>query len=274
MRSSSAQYTPVLATEDLSSATESLRQSCPHCGSQQAKVSTSKAILAVLSSPTVVASAAMIGALLLFSWQGHRSQPWSKYDFAPARHLLKSNEVTFSGTAAFHANGSAYRTSRVGEPQYVGTPSKGIDEAWDTLIGGRYFYITEDEARQTWPETYQQYYRDEYGYRAGLDVLHTLHCVNMLRKTIYVDYYPHYTMGKPFQQYHVDHCIDILRQAVQCQGDLTPIPVRWFESAGRRFIDSDQTHKCRDFSVIRDWVTSRYNGSLAVHVHDGPQAPE
>ncbi|KAH9825648.1 Cyclochlorotine biosynthesis protein [Teratosphaeria destructans] len=265
MRSSSARYKPVRATEDLSSGPESPRPNCPHCGSQQTKVSTFKAIVAVLWSPTVVASAAIIGTLLLFSWQGRQTQLWSKHDFAPARHLLKSNEVTFSGTAAFHDNGSAYRTSRVGEPQYVGTPSKEIDEAWDALIQGRYFYITEDEARQTWPDTYQQYYRDEYGYRAGLDVLHTLHCVNMLRKTIYVDYYPHYTMGKPFQQYHV---------AVQCQGDLTPIPVRWFESAGRRFIDSDQTHRCRDFSAIRDWATSRYNGSLAVHVDDGPQAPE
>lgn len=102
----------------------------------------------------------------------------------PARAQIATQRVRFSGTASFDENGSAYRTSRPGEPQYVGTPTREIDDAWTALVGGeegepvpttwmltsrkgRYFYLTEEEAREAWPDTYQEYYHDEFGYRTG-----------------------------------------------------------------------------------------------------------
>ncbi|KXL44888.1 MAG: hypothetical protein FE78DRAFT_91107 [Acidomyces sp. 'richmondensis'] len=247
---------------------------CPTCGSRQEKGSKQKLIARGIWSPTVFCLLAIVVVLLMLYYVRSKGNQYLATDFVPARAQIATQRVRFSGTASFDENGSAYRTSRPGEPQYVGTPTREIDDAWTALVGGRYFYLTEEEAREAWPDTYQEYYHDEFGYRTGLDVLHTLHCVNHLRKTLYVDYYPHYSMGKPFQKYHVDHCIDIIRQAVQCYGDLTPIPVRWFESAHRTFIDSDQIHTCRDFSKIRNWATERYNGSLAVHVREGLEAPE
>jgi hypothetical protein len=50
--------------------------------------------------------------------------------------------------------------------QYFGEPTRAIDENWDELIGGRYFEITEEEARRTlgkdkyteyWDGTRQRY---------------------------------------------------------------------------------------------------------------------
>jgi hypothetical protein len=61
-----------------------------------------------------------------------------------------------------------------------------------------------------------------------------------------------------------DHCIDHLRQLVQCQGDITPIPTRFRDGIGRNYIDSDRWHTCRDWSSITQWVEKRYTESQKV----------
>jgi hypothetical protein len=57
----------------------------------------------------------------------------------------------------------------------------------------------------------------------------------------------------------VDHCLDYLRQMIQCSGDLTPIPTKWWAGANRDYSDSDNEHTCRNFASIRKWVTDRVN---------------
>ncbi|KAH8816706.1 hypothetical protein F5884DRAFT_777023 [Xylogone sp. PMI_703] len=157
--------------------------------------------------------------------------------------------VRFSGAAGFYDNGTAYVIKEKDELQYVGDPSPEMDQAWEELIFGRYINITENEAKHAWGDKYDQYYSPGNS--------------NTLRKTIYADYY---ASLEPVQvhQYHIDHCIDIIRQAIMCYGDLTPIPTRWFEGINQEFIDSNQWHTCRNFSKIREWTTERYNGSAAL----------
>jgi len=188
-----------------------------------------------------------------------------KTEFEPAALAIQLERVRFSGTPLFRENGTAYRKVNANEPQYVGPPSDEIDSAWAGLIHGRYVSITEDEARNAWGENYEEYYQDPVlGFVAGLDVIHTLHCVNRIRKEIDRDYYfrEDQTPGG-YDKEHVYHCIDILRQTVQCYGDITPIPIRWFDGIDRGFIDSDQVHTCRDFRKVREWVTERFNRTPA-----------
>ena|SRR6266487_4187695 len=54
-----------------------------------------------------------------------------------------------------------------------------------------------------------------------------------------------------------DHCLDILRQHVQCCGSTTLIPTKFMEGIKRNYIDSDQIHTCRSFTFLRAWTTSR-----------------
>lgn len=63
---------------------------------------------------------------------------------------------------------------------------------------------------------------------------------------------------------NLDHCIDHLRQLVQCQGDITPIPTRYREGIGLNYIDSDRWHTCRDWSSITQWVEKRFAESRKV----------
>lgn len=60
------------------------------------------------------------------------------------------------------------------------------------------------------------------------------------------------------------HCIDSIRQSIQCKADLTIIPTQWQPGLGENYIDADREHECRDFEKVKKWELSRYDGPLAV----------
>lgn len=91
-------------------------------------------------------------------------------------------------------------------------------------------------------------------YIGGLDIFHTLHCVEQLRQTLDRDYY---LEAKKAGSLHLYHCIDHIRQMIMCSGDLTPIPTRWHEGKGRAYVDTDQVHTCRNFDAIWEWMQTR-----------------
>lgn len=176
-------------------------------------------------------------------------------------------DVRFSGSPQFYPNGSLMH-KHIDESapwpenlQYFGEPSPEIDANWERLIGWRYFSISEDEAKSVWSDTYHEYVDElKGGYTAGLDVFHNLHCVNAVRKALRPDYY----QKKPASDdLHIGHCLDILRQHVQCSGSTTLIPTRFMDGIKRNYIDSDQVHTCRSFTFLRDWTTSRRVGGDA-----------
>jgi hypothetical protein len=73
----------------------------------------------------------------------------------------------------------------------------------------------------------------------------------------------------------VVHCIEQVRQYIMCAGDMTPVPTRYNEARKHSYVDSDVTHTCRNFGQLRDWLTERYNGSLAVKpICPGATKPE
>ncbi|GIZ40867.1 hypothetical protein CKM354_000418900 [Cercospora kikuchii] len=211
--------------------------------------------------------------ILVTSRQGQKAQTYST-EFKPARPAAELEQVRFTGSAQFDDEGEPFFDYAEDQVLYTGTPTKAMDRAWNKLIKHRYFLIDDSEAREAWGPDYEQYYRypdtekRKGGYVAGLDVLHTLHCVNMLRKALYKDYYKEHNHGsKKFQQYHIDHCLDIVRQNIQCNSDLTLIPTRWWDGMGkngRNFIDSDQVHTCRNFGKIREWAYNKWNHSHRV----------
>lgn len=97
--------------------------------------------------------------------------------------------------------------------------------------------------------------------------MHTLHCLDHIRKAFYPDHYP--VDNEIHGVLHRDHCLDHLRQTVLCNADLTPIPSRYYKALGQNYIDSDRPHTCRDFGRIREWVSERFNGSLKVEPAPG-----
>ncbi|KAH8678362.1 hypothetical protein BX600DRAFT_507313 [Xylariales sp. PMI_506] len=92
-------------------------------------------------------------------------------------------------------------------------------------------------------------------YTAQVTMTHDLHCLNMLRKSGYPEYYPE--MQTETLRGHLDHCIDALRESIMCAGDMTLIPVVW--SANRNWIipNFKTSHTCRDPNTLLTWAQSR-----------------
>ncbi|KIM95440.1 hypothetical protein OIDMADRAFT_133987 [Oidiodendron maius Zn] len=92
-------------------------------------------------------------------------------------------------------------------------------------------------------------------------MFHQLHCLNQIREALYRDHYPEIPIHGPV---HLNHCINHLRQAIQCWGSTAIIPLKWFEGYHDTYVKSDTVHTCRKFEPIRAYVSERFNGSLAV----------
>lgn len=70
-------------------------------------------------------------------------------------------------------------------------------------------------------------------YAAILDVYHHLHCLNSLRRIAYGTYYSAHgasTTDPTMHEVHINHCIDILVQALQCSGNVNLITMHWVET--------------------------------------------
>lgn len=54
-----------------------------------------------------------------------------------------------------------------------------------------------------------------------------------------------------------DHCLDYIRQSVQCSGDLTTMTFNFQAARGRLVADFDALHTCRKFDSFHDWALER-----------------
>ncbi|KAF3809449.1 hypothetical protein GCG54_00012730 [Colletotrichum gloeosporioides] len=188
------------------------------------------------------------------------------------KHLIELEEKWFEASPAFLDDGFEYVPEREdGTPRtkYVGEPTKDIDHNWEQLHWGRFFLLTEDEAKKAWGPGYEKYWAPrEGGYiAASLEVMHTVHCLDHIRRAFYPDIYPN---KNPIHgTKHRDHCIEHLRQIILCNSDLTPIPSIFYIGVEDNYINSDRPHTCRNFQKIRDFVSDRFNGSSRVAPRPG-----
>ncbi|KAI4155165.1 MAG: hypothetical protein LQ340_001179 [Diploschistes diacapsis] len=197
-----------------------------------------------------------------------------KTEFQPAMPHIELELRRFTSGVLFTPAGEPYRTKYPGKPEYVGPPSPEVDANWEKLIGSRYFSVTDEEAEQiadkenkkTWDK------HADWGFLSGFDVLHSLHCVvraitsllfilklqnadpeeqNMVRKGLDGDYY--YPEKDLYEHHSRNHL------------GTSAIPFPHLLNVPRLlFCHAEQWHVCRKYEPIREYTTSRFNGSEAV----------
>ncbi|KAF6832220.1 hypothetical protein CPLU01_06319 [Colletotrichum plurivorum] len=102
----------------------------------------------------------------------------------------------------------------------------------------------------------------EEGYRAGLEVFHQLHCLNLLRMATYPDYYSREEVGGDVAtdaedlRGHVDHCLEALRMNLMCQADIGVFTFKMYPDlpVEGHWPDFSTLHTCRNFDDIRNWA--------------------
>jgi len=61
-----------------------------------------------------------------------------------------------------------------------------------------------------------------------------------------------------------DHCIETLRETIQCNMDMTPVPHIWSEGKGMFLAQTMLKHTCRDFDALVEWQDNREKGGEKV----------
>ncbi|KAH6659513.1 hypothetical protein BKA67DRAFT_652743 [Truncatella angustata] len=151
------------------------------------------------------------------------------------------------------------------DPLFLSLPDEESTAAWEALPGpnGRGFIELEPDNPYNFPDT-----------KAGLSVFHQLHCLGALRKFIWMLMYdevdreamlqtwPENVTNPAYDQaingmWHYAHCLDYLRQGVQCSADLSLEFVS--QSTGRAVVDGlDYPHECANWDEI--WEYSKIYG--------------
>jgi hypothetical protein len=67
-----------------------------------------------------------------------------------------------------------------------------------------------------------------------------------------------------FEDEHIEHCIDTIRQSIMCHADITPLVYQWDDGQKKMRIHGDVVHSCRDFDKIRDW--SKEHSLMSQHL--------
>ncbi|KAL2871651.1 oxidase ustYa family protein [Aspergillus lucknowensis] len=140
-----------------------------------------------------------------------------------------------------------------------------VDAAWEAL-GANYRPIRvppEDAARSGLARDHVQI-NNAYGggYLANIEGFHHLHCLNLLRQSLYYNYDYYRAQGAGafandefIVRKHVSHCLDILRQQLMCTIDIGVLGQVWIHPEHPApFVDFNTHHRCRNFEDIRAWA--------------------
>ena len=192
---------------------------------------------------------------------------------------------------------------------FKGKPSPRLDKAWSHLVNGKFFlfdsltYIklmpsaprfTVSKAELQKADIESIELADHSGrYLVQLDVFHELHCLNFVRQRLHRDYYNE-TMHKSsvddighagkitsticgeLKLMIRDHCIDMIRQSLQCHADISLVPFQWKPTMQAPWPNFSTMHQCRNFEKIQEWGLAhgeKLAGRL-IHPLLGPVPPE
>ncbi|EED83399.1 predicted protein [Postia placenta Mad-698-R] len=142
---------------------------------------------------------------------------------------------------------------------FRGSPSPELDAAWDRISTVRPIAITDDDLSRAGKPILPSLVKinNDGRYIAELEVVHQLHCLNMLREFTHPEKYSHGEEDPELYRNHIDHCIEMLRQQIMCTGDTGLVTFHWVEGHVSPWPDFNTWHQCRDYEKIMEWRDER-----------------
>ncbi|KAF7532346.1 hypothetical protein G7054_g8010 [Neopestalotiopsis clavispora] len=219
--------------------------------------STIRFTLTTVLSLTLNISLLAIGAIL-YHRRGPSNSIFPQALYSPAQDILSYEVVKFN--TAFGK----------GKSEYQGDPSPELDSLWEDL----FLLLVHPDM----PDRFA----------VGLSVFHDLHCLNTVRRGL--DYFnfqmwnsthnplntplhlldEDHRIGGPLDPPHLSHCIDHLRQAIQCHADISTVVWQWSEASQNNKIYGSTVRTCRNFDAVRRWATE-HDYSKVIY---SPEKPE
>lgn len=142
-------------------------------------------------------------------------------------------------------------------------PSDKTDKLWEDLVDtGAMFPISPEmfAAVNDSPETGVTYTHDPQGrYVATLASTHQVHCVDALRKGLWFHYKHYKAKNDPIfmdadpPEKHLMHCVEMLRNAVMCSGDVSLVTYNWKKGHPGPKASFKSLHSCAKWDKIAEW---------------------
>ncbi|RFU25441.1 hypothetical protein B7463_g10897, partial [Scytalidium lignicola] len=139
-------------------------------------------------------------------------------------------------------------------------PSEEVDAAWERATDINAIIISSDDVRRLGKDPSTAVKAPEswgYGsdaYIAQLDGIHLVHCLNILRKSLYHNYEKYFPNGSSISyHFHVSHCQEILAHHLMCQPSVELITYNWVEHMLPPYPDYDITKQCWDYDQLLKW---------------------
>lgn len=143
-------------------------------------------------------------------------------------------------------------------------PNPEADAIWQEWELTRVVPVTAAQIRDMGkdPSTAAKLEDEDWGlgddaYAAIFDTYHHLHCLNLFRQLAYPDYYNLHDMHMKkipgMWDIHVNHCVDIVMQALQCSGNVNLITMHWVETQEYPYPDMSVNRQCINFDKLTEW---------------------
>ncbi|KAI0968524.1 hypothetical protein F4678DRAFT_482107 [Xylaria arbuscula] len=169
--------------------------------------------------------------------------------YSPVNHLVEYIPIKFN------------RSRAADKTPFQGWPNDEIDRTWLESYQPGMLTTIDAKAAGILPEETERLPLTgrETEYAITLDVFHQMHCLDIVRMSLYRDRYDkHFYKPDGSVDYckwlHVDHCLDQVRQALLCSADVSVVYFQWSDVVEGLRPRVDNQHTCRNYSKILDWA--------------------
>ncbi|RDW81524.1 oxidase ustYa family protein [Aspergillus mulundensis] len=210
----------------------------------------------------------LVSCSLVYAWLQHR---YSHYPFlgnTPVRNILRYEGKKLDLLPVYLPNG----TLNPDKPgHFNGKPTPELAESWKSIMQHQNIRLQRHELGPFADDESVIELADGSGYFATLAVFHGLHCLKRFHHYIHRNsYYPNTTAeDEASLLYHTEHCVDWLRQYVQCNADTTLIPFYWGAGQTHPLAVDKAEHQCVKWEPLEGWMAEHsfnaFEQGLLVH---------
>ncbi|KAI1185421.1 hypothetical protein F5B17DRAFT_32940 [Nemania serpens] len=160
--------------------------------------------------------------------------------------------------------------------KYFGEPNDEREALWEELLGPSSIRLTPQELRLQDKPADKTVQLPDGDYVGVLNVFHDLHCIRRVGRMLYQDHYwPNSTSEERHHNIiHSAHCLDRVRQSLQCQADITIGTFTWGKHTTSPLGNLTAKHECVNWDSLITWSQGRsidvFEPGLLTHPTLGP----
>ncbi|XXH05724.1 hypothetical protein Hte_012160 [Hypoxylon texense] len=206
----------------------------------------------------------IVNFVLLFLGFNHslsrfqRSDPFQEF-YTPAKDAIEYRNQLFHNPIPGQTD------------DYAGPPTPERNEKWKALYYVGETRLSKSEASRIHNKTAAARAGTDEDYPIVFTIFHDLHCLDAIRITLgylrddkWNSTYNPYSLPWPeefeeglYSEDHAYHCLNGIRQSLQCHSDVTPQVFQYVPERDMIRSNFNVLHTCRNFDAIRQWALER-----------------